>query len=148
MRWRRVEDDVEGDLAYLQDALLDAAARHVRPGGLLVYSTCSLEPDENEERCASFVDRSNGEFHLEARARAKWRNEWRSHRNPSPRPWRRELRLSIVAPADGDGWRVRGTAEAEERRRVTTLVRVNPNERHGMFTLYCNRSRKVSLCEL
>ena len=65
MRWRRVEDDVEGDLAYLQDALLDAAARHVRPGGLLVYSTCSLEPDENEERCASFVDRSNGEFHLE-----------------------------------------------------------------------------------
>lgn len=65
MRWRRVEDDVEGDLAYLQDALLDAAARHVRPGGLLVYSTCSLEPDENEERCASFVERSNGEFHLE-----------------------------------------------------------------------------------
>lgn len=56
LRWRRDPADLE-TLADLQDALLDAAAWHVRPGGLLVYSTCSLESEENEERVASFLDR-------------------------------------------------------------------------------------------
>jgi 16S rRNA (cytosine967-C5)-methyltransferase len=31
-----------------QAAILDAAADLVRPGGVLVYATCSLEPEENE----------------------------------------------------------------------------------------------------
>jgi NOL1/NOP2/fmu family ribosome biogenesis protein len=37
--------------------LLDAAAALVRPGGVLVYSTCSFELAEDEEQVASFVDR-------------------------------------------------------------------------------------------
>ena len=56
LRWRRTADDVAG-LAGLQDALLDAAAAWVRPGGVLVYSTCSLEPEENGERVAAFLAR-------------------------------------------------------------------------------------------
>ena len=32
-----------------------AAARLVAPGGVLVYSTCSNEPEENEERAAAFL---------------------------------------------------------------------------------------------
>lgn len=56
LRWRREEEDLSS-LAILQDDLLDAASLHVRPGGLLVYSTCSLEPEENEERVAAFLDR-------------------------------------------------------------------------------------------
>ena len=57
LRWRRTPEDL-AELTALQDALLDAAARRVRPGGLLVYSTCSLEPEENEERVAAFLART------------------------------------------------------------------------------------------
>ena len=38
------------ELAQLQAALLDRAARWVKPGGRLVYATCSLEPAEGEEQ--------------------------------------------------------------------------------------------------
>ena len=40
------------ELAELQGRLLDRAARWVRPGGSLVYATCSLEPAESEEQAA------------------------------------------------------------------------------------------------
>ena len=41
----------------LQDELLDAAAGLVRPGGVLVYSTCSIERDEDHERVEAFLVR-------------------------------------------------------------------------------------------
>ena len=44
----------------LQAELLDAAACLVRPGGVLVYSTCSLEPEENAQQVAAFLERTNG----------------------------------------------------------------------------------------
>ena len=53
-RWRVSPEDL-GSLARLQDELLDAAAGLVLPGGLLVYSTCSLEPEENELRIERFL---------------------------------------------------------------------------------------------
>jgi len=46
-RWRRTAEDLPR-LAALQGQLLDAARTQVGAGGLLVYSTCSLEPEENE----------------------------------------------------------------------------------------------------
>jgi 16S rRNA (cytosine967-C5)-methyltransferase len=55
-RWRLRTKDFE-KLRPLQDALLDAAASLLKPGGRLVYSTCSLEPDENEQRVDSFLGR-------------------------------------------------------------------------------------------
>lgn len=54
LRWQRSPEDLE-EMAALQDELLDAAARLVRPGGLLVYSTCTLEPEENEQRVEAFL---------------------------------------------------------------------------------------------
>lgn len=44
-------------LAALQEALLDAAAPIVRPGGTLGYMTCSLEPEENEQQVTRFLAR-------------------------------------------------------------------------------------------
>ena len=55
-RWRVGPRDLE-TLAALQREMLDAAADRVRPGGLLVYATCSLEPEENEDQVAAFLDR-------------------------------------------------------------------------------------------
>ncbi len=42
-------------LAALQDRLLAAAVEMVRPGGLLVYATCSLQPEEGPERIAALM---------------------------------------------------------------------------------------------
>jgi 16S rRNA (cytosine967-C5)-methyltransferase len=63
LRWRRAPDDLD-EMAALQDDLLDAAARLVRPGGRLVYSTCTTEPEENEDRVRAFLQR-RADFHLE-----------------------------------------------------------------------------------
>lgn len=52
-------DDL-AQLARLQAALLDRAARLVRPGGRLVYCTCSLEPEEGEAQIARFLGAATG----------------------------------------------------------------------------------------
>lgn len=46
LRWRLKEEDIEA-LARVQRALLENAATLVKRGGFLLYSTCSLEPEEN-----------------------------------------------------------------------------------------------------
>lgn len=56
MRWHRTPENLE-ELLPLQDELLEAGAELVRPGGLLVYSTCTIEPEENEERVKAFLER-------------------------------------------------------------------------------------------
>ena len=56
----------EGDLATFpprQQAMLEAAARLLKPGGRLLYITCTTEPAENEEQLGSFLAR-HPEFHL------------------------------------------------------------------------------------
>ena len=52
-------------LAELQTRLLDNAAKLVKPGGRLVYATCSLEPEEGEAQIAALLTR-NQELSLEA----------------------------------------------------------------------------------
>jgi 16S rRNA (cytosine967-C5)-methyltransferase len=63
-RWRIGPRDLQ-TLATLQTELLDAAATITAPGGLLVYSTCSLEPEENEDQVDAFLNRHAG-FSLES----------------------------------------------------------------------------------
>ena len=43
--------------ARRQGEILDCAARLVKPGGRLVYSTCTFAPEEDEETAAAFLDR-------------------------------------------------------------------------------------------
>jgi 16S rRNA (cytosine967-C5)-methyltransferase len=62
-RWRLNPESVE-ELAGAQRDMLEAAVDVVKPGGLLVYSTCTLEPEENEEQIDSFL-RRHPEFTLE-----------------------------------------------------------------------------------
>jgi len=54
IRWRRREEELLA-LARDQVALLMRAADVVRPGGRLVYATCSSEPEENEDVAAAFL---------------------------------------------------------------------------------------------
>ena len=55
VKWRRTEEDLRR-LQQKQRAILAAAALLVRPGGRLVYATCSLEPDENEDVVLPFLE--------------------------------------------------------------------------------------------
>jgi 16S rRNA (cytosine967-C5)-methyltransferase len=52
IKWKLKPEDLI-DLQSRQIAILKAAMRHVSPGGRLVYSTCSLEPEENEQVIAA-----------------------------------------------------------------------------------------------
>ncbi|MBA3838638.1 MAG: SAM-dependent methyltransferase, partial [Zymomonas sp.] len=51
----RVRDTAIAELAEVQAQLLMRAADWVRPGGRLVYVTCSLEPEEGEEQIGRFL---------------------------------------------------------------------------------------------
>ncbi len=63
-RWR-FSDAALAELAAQQRALLAAALHCLRPGGTLVYSTCSVEPEENAHVVAAAL-RSTPGFRLEA----------------------------------------------------------------------------------
>lgn len=54
LRWRRTPEDL-AEIVKLQAELLDAAANLVTRGGRLVYSTCSLEPEENMDQINAFL---------------------------------------------------------------------------------------------
>ena len=47
----------------MQKSILDEAARLVSPGGQLVYSTCSIEPEEDDGLVAAFL-KDHGDFQL------------------------------------------------------------------------------------
>ena len=55
-RWRQTPETVAG-LVQLQAELLEQAATWVKPGGSLVYSTCTLQPDENENQIRAFLEK-------------------------------------------------------------------------------------------
>jgi 16S rRNA (cytosine967-C5)-methyltransferase len=63
MRWQRQEKDI-GDLARQQGGLLAQTATYLKRDGVLVYSTCTLEPEENEHIIESFLE-SHPHFQLE-----------------------------------------------------------------------------------
>jgi 16S rRNA (cytosine967-C5)-methyltransferase len=63
LRWTKREGDA-ARLARIQGQLLDAAARWVKPGGRLIYSTCTVLRAENEEVALAFLER-RGDFRLE-----------------------------------------------------------------------------------
>jgi 16S rRNA (cytosine967-C5)-methyltransferase len=66
-RWRITQIDIM-ELAGQQLRLLESACRRLRPGGRLLYSTCSIEPEENEQIVAAMLGRNAalslaGEWH-------------------------------------------------------------------------------------
>ena len=59
MKWRIGPDDIAA-LRQIQDELLDRGSRLVKPGGRLIYATCSLLAAENEQAIAAFLARHPG----------------------------------------------------------------------------------------
>jgi 16S rRNA (cytosine967-C5)-methyltransferase len=59
IKWRRQPDDLQR-LAAAQRRMIVQAGQAVRPGGTLVYATCSSEPEENDAIVAHFLDAAPG----------------------------------------------------------------------------------------
>jgi 16S rRNA (cytosine967-C5)-methyltransferase len=62
LKWRQTPESVT-ELAAKQAVILRAASRLIKPGGRLVYATCSLLPEENENQVASFLH-DHPDFHI------------------------------------------------------------------------------------
>ena len=58
-RWRLKPGDLE-ELPRIQLGLVESACDRIRPGGRLVYSTCSIEPEENQAIVQAFLNRRPG----------------------------------------------------------------------------------------
>jgi 16S rRNA (cytosine967-C5)-methyltransferase len=63
-KWKREPEDLV-NLVQTQRAILENAAKHVKPEGVLVYSTCTTEPEENFDVIKSFLT-DHPEFSIEA----------------------------------------------------------------------------------
>lgn len=87
------------ELAELQAALLDRAADWVKPGGVLVYATCSLERAEGEEQIAAFLARHPGYRPSPARA-----EELPSGIAPTADGWLRTLPDTLLDQGSVDGF--------------------------------------------
>ncbi len=55
--WQKQPEDL-AQVAKLQTRLLDNAVKLVKPGGMIVYSTCSLEPEEGEQQIEDLLSRN------------------------------------------------------------------------------------------
>ena len=55
-KWKLTEEQIE-EIGKQQEAILDAYSAMVRPGGYLVYATCSILPSENENRVSAVLER-------------------------------------------------------------------------------------------
>jgi 16S rRNA (cytosine967-C5)-methyltransferase len=64
LRWAKSEEDIS-NLVKIQSMMIDRAARLVKPGGVLVYSTCTIMRQENDQIIEEFLLR-NREFELES----------------------------------------------------------------------------------
>lgn len=66
IRWRRKEKNIQ-EMARIQLAILKNVSQYLKPGGLIVYGTCSLEEEENWNVVDTFL-KLNGRFTIESGA--------------------------------------------------------------------------------
>lgn len=89
-RWHKSEQDLSRQ-ATRQAEILRAAFARLRPGGVLVYSTCSLELEENDEIVDAFLA-SHKDAHLESAAD-----------HFPDRPWAQRMVQTVPGRDPGDG---------------------------------------------
>ena len=58
----RYRQSVVRDLVALQQRIIDANLRHVRPGGYVLYATCSVEPAENQAQARYLIRQTQGQI--------------------------------------------------------------------------------------
>ena len=56
IKWQKSEKDIQ-EIVDLQFKILENISRYLKPGGFLVYSTCSILKEENEEQIEKFLEK-------------------------------------------------------------------------------------------
>jgi 16S rRNA (cytosine967-C5)-methyltransferase len=107
-RWFLSPTDLS-ELVAKQARILDSASRLVRPGGRLVYATCSLLPDEDESQVEAFLARHPG-----------------FRRVPLAEAWREAI--GGAPPVEGDDLVLTPRGEGTDGFFVSVLERVGPAE--------------------
>ena len=87
------------ELAELQTELLDRAAQWLKPGGTIIYATCSLEKAEGEDQIGSFL-RAHSDFRLASPVQA----ELPEGIEPSAEGWLRTLPATLADKGGTDGF--------------------------------------------
>lgn len=67
-KWKLSREAIE-ELSRTQAAILESHSRMTKPGGKLVYATCSLLPTENEKQVQAFLAKAGGQWRLEEELR-------------------------------------------------------------------------------
>ncbi len=57
IKWNRMESDIE-NISIIQSKILENGSKYLKPGGVLVYSTCTIEKDENLNIITDFLERN------------------------------------------------------------------------------------------
>ncbi|NRP71999.1 Ribosomal RNA small subunit methyltransferase B [Ensifer psoraleae] len=92
-KWRLTQKNLEERLAQQEEALA-SAAQFVRPGGHLVYVTCSVLPEENESQVYGFCE-DNPEFEILSAA-----DTWATlFGTDKPQPWSADMKTVTLTPA-------------------------------------------------
>ncbi len=92
-KWRLDAGNLEQRMQE-QEEVLSGAAPFVRPGGYLVYITCSVFPEENENQVYAFTE-DNPEFELVSAGEA-----WEElYGDDKPNPWSSDMKTITLTPA-------------------------------------------------
>jgi 16S rRNA (cytosine967-C5)-methyltransferase len=95
-KWRLTEKNLEERLLQQQEALANAST-FVRPGGFLLYVTCSILPQENEDQVYGFCEQ-NPEFEILS-ASDVWQDLFGTDK---PQPWSSDMKTVTLTPASTD----------------------------------------------
>lgn len=92
-KWKLTSGQLEERLTQQQEALASAAA-YVRPGGFLIYITCTVLPQENEAQVYGFLE-DDGDFELVS-AGEVWQDLYGENK---PQPWSADMKTITLTPA-------------------------------------------------
>jgi 16S rRNA (cytosine967-C5)-methyltransferase len=95
-KWRLTQKNLEERLGQQQEALAGAST-FVRPGGHLIYVTCSVLPEENEAQVYAFCE-GNPEFEILSAADA-WADLFGTDKK---QPWSADMKTVTLTPASTD----------------------------------------------
>ncbi len=95
-KWKLTREMLEQRLTEQEEALSEAAP-FVRPGGYLIYITCSILPEENENQITAFTQ-DNPQFQLLS-AGEVWQDLFGYDK---PQPWSADMKSITLTPASTD----------------------------------------------